>query len=329
LAKDPYTLLGVGRQASQDEIRSAYRKLAKELHPDRNPGDSAAEDRFKAITAAFDVIGDAEKRKRFDRGEIDADGNERTGFGAGGPFGGVDPAEAAERFRRRARQGNGRQSTGGSGGSGGSGGGFEDFSDIFSDFFGRGDAGMGDGPRPSKGRDVRYRLTVSFLDAAAGTTKRVTLPGGDTIDVNIPEGLRDGQTLRLRGKGNPGALGGAAGDLFVDVTVPKDPHFVVDDDDVTTDVPLPLRDAVLGGKLDVPTLNGRATIKIPPNTSSGNAFRLREKGLKNTKTGAYGDLYAKVRIVLPKQPDPQLEAFMKSWTAGDEAEDKGNYAAAG
>lgn len=322
MAKDPYTLLGVGRQASQDEIRSAYRTLAKELHPDRNPGDKAAEEKFKAVTSAFDIIGDADKRKRFDRGEIDADGNERTGFGAGGPFGGVDPAEAAERFRRRARQGKGRQNAGG-------GGGFEDFSDIFSDFFGRGDAGMGAGARPSKGRDVRYRLTVSFLDAAAGTTKRVTLPGGDTIDVNIPEGLRDGQTLRLRGKGSPGALGGAAGDLFVDVTVPKDPQFEIDDDDVTTDVALPLRDAVLGGKLDVPTLSGRATIKIPPNTSSGNTFRLRGKGLKNTKTGAYGDLFAKVRIVLPKEPDPELEAFMKSWTAGDEAEDKDNYAAAG
>ncbi|MEM7740047.1 MAG: J domain-containing protein [Pseudomonadota bacterium] len=322
MAKDPYTLLGVGRQASQDEIRSAYRKLAKELHPDRNPGDQAAEERFKAVTAAFDIIGDGDKRKRFDRGEIDADGNERSGFGAGGPFGGVDPAEAAERFRRRARQGKARQAGGGSGG-------FEDFSDIFSDFFGRGEGGMGGGARPSKGRDVRYRLTVSFLDAAVGTTKRVTLPGGETIDVNIPEGLRDGQTLRLRGKGHPGALGGAAGDLFVDVTVPKDPQFDIDDDDVTTDVALPLRDAVLGGKVEVPTLSGRATIKIPPNTSSGNTFRLRGKGLKNTKTGSYGDLFAKVRIVLPKDPDPELEAFMKTWSAGDEDEDKDNFAATG
>ncbi|NNU16977.1 DnaJ domain-containing protein [Parvularcula sp. ZS-1/3] len=318
MAKDPYTVLGVGRQASQDEIRSAYRKLAKQYHPDRNQGDAASEEKFKAVTAAFEIIGDEDKRKRFDRGEIDADGNERSVFGQGGPFGGVDPAEAAERFRRRARPGRGGQ-----------GGGFEDFGDIFSDFFGRGDPGGRQAPRASKGRDIRTRLTVPFLEAARGTTKKVTLPGGTTANVTIPEGLRDGQTLRLRGKGHSGVHGGPDGDLFVEMTVAADPQFEVSGDDVTTEVDLPLKEAVLGGKLEVPTLTGRATIKIPANTSSGKAFRLKEKGLKNGKTGNYGDLFAKVRIVLPKGGDAELEAFMKRWTPDDEESQSGDYAKAG
>lgn len=316
MAKDPYIVLGVGRQATQDEIRSAYRKLAKQYHPDRNPGDKAAEDKFKAATAAFEILGDADKRKRFDRGEIDADGNERAAFGGGSPFGGVEPAEAAERFRRRARPG--RDS-----------GGFEDFSDIFSDLFGRGDPGPRAAPRPEKGRDIRTRLSVAFLDAARGASKRVTLPSGQTVDVAIPEGLRNGQTLRLRGKGHPGVRGGPDGDLFVEVTVVPDSIFEVKGDDVTTEVDLPLRTAVLGGKISVPTLTGRATIKIPPNTSSGKAFRLREKGLKNSKTGGHGDLFAKVRVVLPAAPDPELEAFMKRWSGGREDSDREDFAATG
>lgn len=316
MAKDPYTVLGVGRQASQDDIRSAYRKLAKQYHPDRNQGDKTAEDKFKAITAAFEIIGDEEKRKRFDRGEIDADGHERTVFGQGGPFAGVDPAEAAERFRRRARPGRSQ-------------GGFEDFSDIFSDFFGRAEPGGRAQPRPQKGRDVRTRLSVPFLEAAAGVTKRVTLPGGQTINVTIPEGLRDGQTLRLRGKGQPGVHGGPDGDLFVEVSVPADPRFEVQGDDVTTEVDLPLRDAVLGGKLEVPTLTGRATIRIPPNTSSGKAFRLKGKGLKKGKTSGHGDLLARVRITLPAEPDEELQAFMKRWSPSGTGADADDLAATG
>ncbi|GGY53266.1 DnaJ C-terminal domain-containing protein [Parvularcula lutaonensis] len=314
MAKDPYTLLGVGRQASQDEIRSAYRKLAKQYHPDRNQGDKAAEEKFKAVTAAWEILGDEEKRKRFDRGEIDADGNERSVFGQGGPFGGVDPAEAAERFARRARPGRG---------------GFEDFSDIFSDFFGRGDAGPRHQPRAQKGRDVRTRLTVPFLDAARGSTKRVMLPGGSTVNVTIPEGLRDGQTLRLKGKGHPGVHGGPDGDLFVEVSVAPDPTFEVKGDDVHTVVPLPLKQAVLGGKLDVPTLTGRATIKIPPNTSSGKAFRLKGKGLRKGKSGEYGDLFARVHVMLPETPDRELEAFMKRWEPADAGAEADDFAATG
>lgn len=197
MAQDPYSVLGVGRQASHDEIRSAYRKLAKQYHPDRNQGDKAAEDRFKSVSAAFDIVGDEEKRKRFDRGEIDADGNERApnpfggGFGGGGGGGGAGPF--------------GGRSGGFRGGQRG-----DDIGDIFADLFGQaGGPRRGPrGPRPQKGRDVRYRLSVDFLEAARGATKRVTLQDGNTIDVNIPEGLRDGQTLRLKGRGHAGVAGG-------------------------------------------------------------------------------------------------------------------------
>lgn len=316
MAKDPYTVLGVGRQASQDEIRSAYRTLAKKYHPDRNPDDTSAEDKFKAATAAFEILGDEEKRKRFDRGEIDADGNERTVFGQGGPFAGVDPEEAARRFHERAQRGRGGR-------------GFEDFADVFSDFFGRGETGPREQPRPAKGRDVRTRLTVPFLEAARGATKRVTLPAGETIDVTIPEGLRDGQTLRLRGKGQPGVRGGPAGDLFVEVSVAPDPDFEVQGDNVLTEASLGLKTAVLGGKLEVPTMGGRATIKIPPNTSSGTLFRLKGKGLKQAKSNLHGDLLVEVKIALPKTRDAELENFMKRWTPEDEDAGTTGFAAAG
>ncbi|MEM1381281.1 MAG: DnaJ C-terminal domain-containing protein [Pseudomonadota bacterium] len=315
MAKDPYTMLGVGRQASQDDIRSAYRKLAKQYHPDRNPGDAAAEDKFKAATAAFEIIGDEAKRKRFDRGEIDAEGNDRGAFGQGGPFAGVDPAEAARRFQERAQRG--RQSRS-----------FEDFGDVFSDFFGRGESMGRQHRQPEKGRDIRTRLTVPFLEAAQGAKKRVTLPQGDTVDVTIPEGLRDGQTLRLRGKGQQGTRGGQPGDLFVEVSVTPHPDFELQGDHVLTEAPLPLKTAVLGGKLSVATLSGRATIKIPANTSSGVIFRLKSKGLKQSKSGTYSDFLVKVRIKLPAALDADLEAFMRSWAGDDEDQDAAGMAEA-
>ena len=299
-------MLGVGRQASHDDIRSAYRKLAKQYHPDRNQGDKAAEDRFKAVSAAFDIVGDEDKRKRFDRGEIDADGNER----AQNPFGGMGGG------------------FGGGGGNpfGGRSGGFksqrgDDIGDIFADLFGQQGAGRRGprGPRPQKGRDVRYRLAVDFLEAARGATKRVTLQDGNTIDVNIPEGLRDGQTLRLKGRGHPGVAGGPPGDVFVEVSVREHPLFKLSGDDVTLDVPVTLKEAVLGGKVQVPTPSGTVSIRVPPGTSSGTAFRLRGKGLPNAKVGSKagkdGDLLARIRIVLP-EGDPALEAFARDWDAG-------------
>ncbi len=298
-------MLGVGRQASADEIRKAYRKLAKQYHPDRNQGNKSAEDRFKAVSAAFDIVGDEEKRKRFDRGEIDADGNERMGgFGRGGnPFG--NGGGGGGPFGGR---------TGGYRGQGGGSGNFDDIGDIFADLFGQGGGGSrGRAPRAQKGRDIRYRLAVDFLEAARGATKRVSLPDGKTIDVNIPEGLRDGQTLRLRGRGNPGSYGGPAGDVFVEVSVRSHPHFKADGDDLTIDVPVTLKEAILGSKVEIPTPGGAVAIRVPANTSSGTTFRLRGKGLKNNKKGTHGDLLARTRIVLPEEPDAALEAFVKDW----------------
>ncbi|WOI54003.1 DnaJ C-terminal domain-containing protein [Parvularcula sp. LCG005] len=299
MAQDPYSVLGVGRQTSAEDIRKAYRKLAKQYHPDRNPGDKAAEDRFKQISAAFDIVGDEDKRARFDRGELDADGNERSPFAGGAGAGGA-------RWQQRGP------------GPGTGPGGFEDLSDIFGDFFGQRASGARRGPIPQKGSDIRYRLSVDFLDAARGATKRVALPpDGREINVGIPEGLRDGQTLRLRGKGSPGINGGAAGDVLVEVTVKPHSVFQLKGDDLTVDVPITLKEAILGAKIEIPTLKGPVAIRVPPNTSSSVSFRLRGKGLKDPKTGIYGDLFARTKIVLPDQPDNELEAFAKSWSPSE------------
>ena len=302
MAQDPYSVLGVSRASSPDEIRKAYRKLAKQYHPDRNQGDPKAEEKFKSISAAFDIIGDEEKKRRYDAGEIDADGNERPTMRRG-PYGGA----GAGPFRQQTR--------GGAGGNAG----FEDISDIFSDFFGRGGGGGPRRPQPQRGEDIRYRLTVDFLEAARGVSKRVVLQDGRTVDVAVPEGLRDGQTLRLRGRGGQGIAGGPAGDVLVEITVSPHAVYRLEGDDISLDLPITLKEAVLGAKVEVPTLTGAVTIKLPPNTSSGMSFRLRGKGLKNPKTGDYGDLYAKTKIVLPEKTDGKLAEFVENWSgdAGD------------
>ena len=304
MAQDPYSVLGVAKTASDEEIRKAYRKLAKQYHPDRNAGDDKAEAKFKEISGAFDIVGDKEKRGKYDRGEIDADGNERPTMHRG-PYGqgGAGP------FRQRTYYSS-HDARGGPGGPGG----MDDLGDIFADFFGRGGGGGGRArSAPQRGEDIRYRLTIDFLDAARGVTKRVKLQDGRTVDVNIPEGLRDGQTLRLKGRGGKGVAGGPDGDVLVEVSVRSHPVYQLNGDDLTLDLPISLKEAVLGGKVEVPTLSGPVTIKLPPNTSSGKSFRLREKGLKNPKTGEHGDLYARIRIVLPEEADPALTNFIDNW----------------
>jgi len=311
LAKDPYTVLGVHKSADQDTIRKAYRALAKQYHPDRNPGDKGAEDKFKAASAAFEIIGDKDKRAKYDRGEIDADGNERAFAGRGYCGGSAGPGG----FRAGAygHPGGGQsrtyRSTGGAG--------FEDISDIFSEMFGGGGARAS---APQQGRDVRYRMEVDFLEAARGNRKRVTMPDGRTLDINIPEGLRDGQSLRLRGQGEPGMNGGEPGDVYVDVTVKPHRFFKLEGDTVTLDVPVTLSEAVLGGKITIPTVHGEVSITVPKGASSGTALRLRGKGLKNSKTGTHGDQIARLRIVLPDKPDEALEEFAKNWD-GDREDD--------
>jgi DnaJ-class molecular chaperone len=293
MAEDPYVVLGVPRNASNDDIRRAYRKLAKELHPDLNPNDrTAAEERFKKVSAAYEIIGDAEKRKQYDRGEIDASGEARRGFhrtyAEGGPFAGRPGAQ---------RPG-------------------EDFSfgDIFSDLFGsmrgRGEAGS---PFGVRGRDVRYSLDVDFLEAATGAKKRVTLPDGGVLDISVPEGVSDGQVLRLKGKGSLGLRGAEPGDALIEIRVRPHPHFRRVDDDIVLDVPITIDEAVLGAKVEVPTITGRVQLTLPKATSSGRIFRLKGKGVRNSTSGHTGDQLVTVRIVLPESIDDKLAYFLSEW----------------
>ena len=284
MAGDPYKELGVARGASQDEIKKAFRKLAKELHPDKNPGNREADERFKRITAAFDLLGDAEKRKKFDRGEIDADGREQ--FRGGNPFG----------------QGG---AAGGFGGRGPAGASFEniDLDEIFGGMFGGGArpggarGGFGGGAGVGRGQDVRATLEISLEDAISGATRRIQFSDGRTLDVAIPKGASDGQTIRLKGQGTP-ARGGAAGDALIELKIAPHPVFTRDGADLTMDQPVALYDAVLGGKVPVRTPEGTVSLTIPKGSSSGKVMRLKGRGAY--ANGKRGDLLAKLMIVLPE-----------------------------
>lgn len=296
MARNPYAVLGLAPTASDADIRAAFRKLAKKYHPDRNPDDKKAEDKFKEVSAAFDIIGDPDRRKKFDRGEIDEDGRERAH-----PFG--------QWSRRQGSPGAGGYEAGGGPGAGAS---FEDLSDIFSDLFGSRRAQQA---RPSRGRDLRYRLEVDFLDAALGAKKRVTMPDGRTLDLAIPAGLDDGQTLRLKGQGERGPAG--PGDVYVEVKVKPHRIFERKGNDIHVEAPVSLKQAVLGGKITVPTISGDVSVTVPKNASSGTVLRLRGRGIARD-AGPAGDQYVKLKIVLPEGGDKELEDFVKRWKGADE-----------
>ncbi|MEN5168103.1 DnaJ C-terminal domain-containing protein [Brevundimonas pondensis] len=291
MAGDPYKELGVARGASADEIKKAFRKLAKELHPDKNPGDKAAEERFKRITAAFDLLGDAEKRAKYDRGEIDADGREqfRAPPGGGGRSGGF----------------------GGFGGSGGRGG-FEDIDleELFGAFGGGGRTAGRGGFGGGKGQDVRATLDISLEDSIAGTTRRIQFSDGRMLDVVIPKGASDGQTIRLKGQGAPGR-GGQAGDALIELKIAPHPVFKRDGADLTMDLPVSVPDAVLGGKIQVPTPEGAVMMTIPKGSNSGKVLRLKGRGAY--AGGKRGDLLAKLAVTLPETPDDELIRFATEW----------------
>ncbi len=290
MADDPYSVLGVAKTASAGDITKAYRKLAKKLHPDLNPGDKAAEEKFKQITAAYDIVGDEEKRGRFDRGEIDAGGQERPQQRYYREYAGGD--EGA-RYRSTA----GYEDIGG-------------FSDLFGDLFGeRGGAG---GRRFSvRGQDAQYRLDVGFLDAVNGTKTRITLPDGGTLDVTIPPGVTDGQVLRLKGKGNPGMGEGGPGDALIEITVRPHPVFQREGDDIVVEVPITLDEAVLGGKVEVPTITGRVSVTVPAGANTGQTLRLKGRGVK--RGAAVGDQLVKLSVVMPERIDDDLKAFAEKW----------------
>lgn len=311
MARNPYRVLGLATSASEADIRSAFRKLAKEYHPDRNPGDKRAEDKFKEISAAFEIIGDAQKRKRFDRGEIDADGRER-GYN---PFGGGRGPAGAGGAYGGARAGSGYGGGQAGGGQQGHDGGasFEDLGDIFADLFGnRRSSAM-------RGRDLRYRLEVAFLDAVQGAKRRVTMPDGRRLDIAIPAGLEDGQTLRLRGQGEAGVNGGPAGDVYVEAKIKAHELFERDGTDIHVEAPITLKEAVLGGKITTPTIHGDVTVTVPKNSSSGVILRLKGRGIDPGKGGEAGDHYVKLKIILPQHSDPALEAFVRDWDDGASA----------
>ncbi len=294
MAQDPYTELGVARGAKAEDVRKAFRKLAKELHPDKNPGNAKAEERFKRVSAAFDILGDEEKRKKFDRGEIDADGREvMRGFNGGGgdPFG-----------------------RGGPGGQGGFGGNFEgvDLNDIFGEILGGRGGGRGFGG-PARGQDVRAKVEIDLEDAIQGGRKRIAFSDGRTIDVNIPKGAIDGQMLRLKGQGAPGRAG--PGDALIELTFKPHPVFRREGDNLIMDLPVSVPDAVLGAKVEAQTPEGPVSLTVPAGANGGQTLRLKGRGLPTGRANTRGDLLAKIQIVLPEAPDAQLQAFAETWRA--------------
>lgn len=296
---NPYKILGVEPTATDKEIKSAYRKLAKELHPDLNPGDASAEERFKAVSAAYAILGDKDQRARFDRGEIDATGQER-------------PTE--QYYRSYAGEGPRTHYY--------SSGGFDDFadeSDLFAELFRRTRTDFGGGGRgfsgPIRGEDAHYHLAIDFLEAACGAKKRLTMPDGATLDVTVPVGIRDGQNIRLKGKGSPGLNGGPAGDAYVRIEVRPHPLFRREGRDILIDLPITLDEAVLGGKVAVPTIHGKINMSVPAGASSGQTLRLKGKGIAGGNSAPAGDQLVRLKVVLPKKIDPDLKEFMEKWRA--------------
>ncbi|MEH3159542.1 MAG: J domain-containing protein [Sphingomonas taxi] len=302
---DPYQTLGVARGASEADIKKAYRKLAKELHPDRNKDNPKASERFSQVTNAYDLLTDKDKRARFDRGEIDGDGNPASPFGFGGG----------------ARPGAGGRAGGPGGGFSSAGfefgGGDADMSDIFEGLFGGGQRGggfaSGFGRRPQpKGANVTYRLQVPFVDAATLSPQRVTLGDGKTIDLKLPAGVETGTQMKLAGKGEQGP--GGAGDAIVAIEVQGHRFFTRDGDDVRLDLPITLTEAVAGGAVRVPTVDKAVMLTIPKGTTSGKTLRLKGKGF-HRKDGSRGDQLVTLMIDVPTD-DAALQQFVAGWTDG-------------
>lgn len=288
--QDPYQVLGVAPTASAAEIKKAYRGLAKRLHPDLNPGDKAAEEKFKEVSVAYGLLGDAEKRKRYDAGEIDA-------------YGAEQPQRHYYRDYAGDAQGNPYTSDAA----------YADFAqdDVFAELLRRSRQARAN----QRGEDQLYGLSIGFVESVTGTSKRITLPDGSTLDVTIPAGMHDGQILRLKGKGAPGRGSGGPGDALIQVEVLPDPRFRLEGANVIVELPVSLSEAVLGGEVRAPTPSGDVMLKIPKHSNSGTTLRLKGKGAPR-REGGFGDELVTLKIVLPKTPDPELEAFVAAWENG-------------
>jgi DnaJ-class molecular chaperone len=301
--RDPYEVLGVAKGASEADIKKAFRALAKKHHPDKHAGDAAAKKKFQEISAAYDILGDKDKRAQFDAGAIGPDGNPRGfdprqggGFRQGSPFGfgagggnrdfhfTFDDAEAA---------------------GGGS------FEDLLAGMMGGGRRGA---PRQARGEDFTAAVTVSLSEAVAGGTRRVVMANGEQIDVKIPVGVRDGQTIRVKGRGGAGRGGGPNGDVLLQVSVAPHPFLTRDGNDLRMDLPVTLKEAVAGGKVPVPALSGSLAVTVPAGSNTGTTLRLKGKGVPAHAKEEAGDLYVRLVISLPDQPDAALRAFVEGWT---------------
>ena len=286
--KDPYEILGVTRTASSDDIRKAYRLLAKKLHPDLNPGNKGAEERFKEVSLANDILSDPDKRKRFDSGEIDALGAERP------------QQKYYKDFAAEAAAGHPYENPSG----------FADFADaddVFAELFRR----QARQSRRARGADLQYRLTIEFLDAVVGASKRLTLPDGRTLDVTIPPGIQEGQVLRLRGKGAPSAGEGETGDALVEISIKPHRFFTRVGNDIHVELPVTLAEAYLGSSVRVPTPTGPVMLTVPKGSNTGAVLRLKGKGVQ--RRGGHGDEIVKLKVMLPSDRNPELETFLANW----------------
>ena len=289
--RDPYEILGVAKTATADDIRKAYRKLAKKLHPDLNPGDKRAEEQFKEVAAANDLLSDPDKRRRFDAGEIDASGAEKAPPNA--RYYRDYAGETGHPYEGRGAYGD-----------------FAQGDDMFAELLRR----AAEQARRRPGADLHYELQVEFLDAANGATRTITLPGGGTLQVTIPGGVEDGQILRLRGKGAPSPGEGEPGDALVQIVVRPHRFFTREGDNILLDLPVTVKEAALGAEVRAPTTTGSVMLKIPKRSNTGDMLRLRGKGVK--KRDGAGDELVKLKVMMPAEAEPELETFLAGWTPG-------------
>ena len=289
---DPYETLGVTGSATDKEIKDAFKKLARKFHPDLHPGDKNAEAKFKSISAANDLLKDKDKRRRFDAGEIDASGAEQP----------------QERFYRDFADGPAYTSHAAQDG-------FESNEDL-EEFLAKAFAGRSqrsEGTFRARGQDVSYVLPVAFLDAANGATRTITLPEGKTLQVTVPEGAEDRQMLRLKEQGMPGYGGGPPGDAYVELHVQPHPFFRRKDDTIHVEIPVTVKEAMLGGRIEVPTIGQPVTVTVPKRSNTGTTLRLRERGIRNRKTGQHGHQLITLKVVLPAAEEPELVEFLQEW----------------